>query len=132
MTYPPAVDFMARTELLARGAPIVEQPAYIRRSLGVLAITYRPLMLIALALSAVVFLRRGIRRQLGWLAALVVFAYSYNAANCLEVAIVHSLDNPRYLTVQVFFTILAQFLAILLIIEVLLASREAAKSRRRQ
>jgi hypothetical protein len=132
MTYPPAVDFMARMELLARGAPIVEQPAYIRRSLGVLAITYRPLMLIALALSAVVFLRRGIRRQLGWLAALVVFAYSYNAANCLEVAIVHSLDNPRYLTVQVFFTILAQFLAILLIIEVLLASREAAKSRRRQ
>jgi len=34
------------------------------------------------------------------------------------------LDNPRYMTVQMFFTILAQFLAILLILEVLLGSRD--------
>jgi hypothetical protein len=121
--YPPAVDFMKRVEVLARGAPVVPQSAYIRRPLGVLAVTYRPLLLIALALSAAVFLHERTRRRLGWLAAIVLFAYVYNAANCLEVAIVHSLENPRYLTVQMYFTILAQFLAILLVLEVLVGSR---------
>jgi hypothetical protein len=101
----------------------VEQPAYIRRPLGILAATHLPLLLIALALSAAVFFDKETRSRLGWLAAMVVFAYSYNAANCLEVAIVHSLDNPRYMTVQMFFAILAQFLTALLIFEVLLASR---------
>jgi hypothetical protein len=121
--YPPALDFMSRTELLAHSAPVVEQPAYIRRPLAMLAATYLPLLLIALALSVAVLLHERSRRRLGWLASAVVFAYSYNAANCLEVAIVQSLDNPRYITVQMYFTIFAQFLAILLILEVLLASR---------
>jgi hypothetical protein len=120
--YLPAIDFMSRVEALARCAPVLEQPAYIRRPLGVLAVMYRPLLFIALALSVAVFLHEGARRRLGWLAALVLFAYSYNAANCLEVAIVHSLDNPRYITVQMFFTILVQFLAILLILEFLIGS----------
>jgi hypothetical protein len=117
--YPPAVDFMGRVELLAQRAPIVQQPAYIRRPLGVLAATYVPLLLIALALSVVVFMQERRRRRLGWLAALVLFVYSYNLASCLEVAVIQSLQNPRYVSVQVFFTILAQFLTILLILEVL-------------
>jgi hypothetical protein len=121
--YPPAMDFMNRTEALARAAPIVEQSAIIRRLLGILAVTYRPLLLIALALSVAVFLHEGTRRRLGWLAAIVLFAYSYNAAKCLEVAVVQSLENPRYLAVQMFFTTLAQFLAILLVLEVLVRSR---------
>jgi hypothetical protein len=121
--YSPGVDFMKRTEVLTRGAPVVPQSAYIRRPLGILAVTYRPLLLIALALSVAVFLHEGTRRRLGWLAALVLFAYSYNAANCLEVAIVYSLDNLRYLTVQMYFAIFAQFLAALLILEVFLESR---------
>jgi hypothetical protein len=121
--YPPAVDFMSRTKLLARGAPVIEQPGYVRRPLGILAATYLPLLFIALALSAAVLLHDGTRRRLGWLAVLVFFIYSYGAANCFEVAVVHSLDNPRYITVQMFFTILAQFLAAVLIIEVVLGSR---------
>jgi hypothetical protein len=121
--YPPVVEFMSRIEALARSEPVVEQPAYIRRPLGILAVTYRPLLLIALALSVAVFLYGTARRQLGWLASIMVFAYSYSAANCLEVAIVHSLDNPRYITVQMYFAILAQFVAVLLILEVLLGSR---------
>ena len=123
MAYRPAVDAMRRTELLVGEAPVIEQPAYIRRPLSILAATYLPLLLIALALSAAVFLNKEIRSRLGWLAGMVIFAYSYNAANCLEVAIVHSLDNPRYLTVQMFFVILAQFLATLLILETVLESR---------
>jgi hypothetical protein len=54
---------------------------------------------------------------------LVLFVYSYNLANCLEVAVIHSLQNSRYATVQMYFAVLAQFLAILLILEILLGSR---------
>jgi Ni,Fe-hydrogenase I cytochrome b subunit len=120
--YPPAMDFIRRTELLAQSAPVVEQSAYIRRPLGILAATYLPLLLIAVALSALVLSRETHRKRLGWLVALVLFVYSYNLANCLEVAVIHSLQNSRYATVQMYFVILAQFLAILLILEILLGS----------
>jgi hypothetical protein len=120
--YPPAVDFIRRAELLARSAPVAVQSAYIRRPLGILAATYLPLLLIAVALSALVLLRATLRKRLGYLVALVLFMYSYNLANCLEVAVIHSLQNSRYATVQMYFVILAQFLAILLIIDVLLGS----------
>jgi hypothetical protein len=121
--YPPAADFIRRAELLARSAPVAEQSAYIRRPLGILAATYLPLLLIAIALSAFVLSRETHRKRLGWLVALVLFVYSYNLANCLEVAVIHSLQNSRYATVQMYFVILAQFLAILLILETLLGSR---------
>jgi hypothetical protein len=122
-TYPPAVDFFRRAELLARSAPVAEQSAYIRRPLGILAATYLPLLLIAVALSALVLSRETHRKRLGWLVALVLFVYSYNLANCLEVAVIHSLQNSRYATVQMYFVILTQFLTILLILEILLGSR---------
>ena len=124
--YPPAMDFMRRAELLARTAPAAQQSAFIDRALGLLAATYLPLLLIALTLSALVLSRGTHRKRLGWLVALVLFVYSYNLANCLEVAVVHSLQNPRYATVQMYFAILAQFLAILLILEVLLGSLSLA------
>jgi uncharacterized membrane protein YhaH (DUF805 family) len=113
---------MRRAELLARSAPAAQQSAFIGRSLGILAVTYLPSLLVALVLSAVVLSRETDRKRLGWLAALVLFVYSYNLANCLEVAVIHSLQNPRYATVQMYFALLAQFLVILLIVEVLLGS----------
>jgi hypothetical protein len=64
---------------------------------------------------------------LGWLTVLVLFLYSYNAAACLEVAIVNSLEVRRYLTVQMFFTTVAQFLALWLLCEVALAMRTREK-----
>ena len=76
-----------------------------------------------------VLLREKWRRHLGWLAALVVFAYSYNMASCLEVAVVHSLELGRYVTVQLFFTILAQFLALWFILELALEMRSRIKAR---
>jgi hypothetical protein len=129
--YAPAIDFMSRTALLARSAPIVQQSAYIRRLHQILAATYLGLLFIALALSAVVFVQEERRRCFGWLVALILFVYAYNFTNCLEVAVVHSLGNPRYTTVQMFITILAQFLTILLILEILLASRELIGRKRR-
>jgi hypothetical protein len=126
--YPPAVDFIRRTESLTRSAPVVQQPAYIRRPLGLLAATYLPLLLIALALSALVFIQERYRRGLGWLAALALFVYSYNLASCLEVAVIHSLQNPRYLSVQVLFTIFAQFLALWFLIEFVLKTGHSPKT----
>jgi len=126
-TYPPAARFMGRTEMLARDAPIVQHPVLVRITMSVLAGTYLTLLLAALALSVVVFTDKGHRRCLGWLAALVLFVYSYNLASCFEVAVIHTLQNPRYVTVQVFFTILAQFLALWFVIEFALETRARAK-----
>ena len=126
--YPPAVQFMGRTEMLAQDAPIVQHPALVRIALSILAGTYLTLFLVVLALSAIVFTQERYRGHLGWLAALVLFVYSYNVASCLEVAVIHTLQNPRYVTVQVFFTILAQFLALWFLMEFALAIPDRAKT----
>jgi hypothetical protein len=63
--------------------------------------------------------RRGERKSFGWLAALTWFVFSYNAAACLEVAIINSLEIPRYLTVQFFFTLVAELLAAGLLLQTL-------------
>jgi hypothetical protein len=127
MAYPPAVRFVDRTESLARSAPALGQPIPIRMTLSLLAGMYRPLLWVAVALSAVVLFRQRYRRRLGWLAVLVLFVYSYNAAGCLEVAIINSLEVRRYVTVQLFFTIFAQFLALWLLCEMALEMRARAK-----
>ena len=128
--YQPAVRFMGRTESLARDAPIVQHPVLVRIALSVLAGMYLALFLAALALSVVIFTDKRHRRSLGWLAGLVLFVYSYNVASCFEVAVIHTLQNPRYVTVQVFFTILAQFLALWFLIEFVLETRDRVKTSR--
>jgi len=125
--YWPAVGFISRTQLLARNAPVVQQRRYIRKPLGVLAATYLPLLLIALALSAVAFMQEERRRRLGWLAALVLFVYSYNLASCFEVAVIQTLQYPRFVTVQMYFSLLAQFFALWFILEFALEVRGRAK-----
>jgi hypothetical protein len=42
--------------------------------------------------------------------------------------VIHTLQNPRYVTVQVFFTILAQFLALWFLMEFALAIPDRAKT----
>ena len=130
--YLPAVDFMCRTELLARSAPVVQQPVYMRKTFFILARTYLALLIIALALSAAVLLQKPLRRRLGWLAALVLLAYLYNAAACLEVAVIESLDVRRFITVQMFLSLLAQFLALWFILEFALEIQDRAKTARRE
>lgn len=125
--YSPAAKFMRRTEVLSRSAPIVQQPRLIRLILAVPAITYLPLLLSALALSAAVLLRKSLRSRLRWLAALVLFAYLYNMASCLEVAVINSLDVRRFITVQLFFTIFAQFLALWFVLEFVFETRAREK-----
>jgi hypothetical protein len=126
-TYPPAVEFVRRTELLAQSAPIIRQPLPLRMTLSLLAGMYRPLLWGAFALSAAILFQPRYRRRLGWLAALVLFVYSYNAATCLEVAIINSLEGRRYLTVQMFFALFAQLFAAWLLLEMVLEMRDRKK-----
>jgi hypothetical protein len=86
-----------------------------------------PLLLATLASSAVILLQKRHRRRFGWLVALVLFVCAYNLAACFEVAIIHTLQNPRYVTVQVFVTVLAQFLALWFLLEFALEIRARRK-----
>jgi len=126
--YQPAVLFMNRAETLAQDAPVVRHPRLVRLMLSILAGMYLTLFLSALALSLLVLTQKRRRRQLAGLALLVLFVYSYNAASCFEVAVVHTLQNPRYVTVQMFFTILAQFLALWFLVEFILERRHRLKT----
>jgi len=119
-SYPPAEEFVRRIELLARNAPIIRQPAPLRFTLSFLAGAYRPLLLGTILIGAAFLCQRNYRKRLGWLAALVAFVYCYNAASCLEVAILNSLEVRRYVTVQMFFTLLAQFFALWFLCEIAL------------
>jgi hypothetical protein len=121
--YPPAMEFVRRTEPLARNAPIIRQPAPLRITLSCLAGAYRPLLLGIIIIGVAFLFQRNYRRRLGWLAVLVAFVYSYNAASCLEVAVVNSLEVRRYVTVQMFFTLLAQFFALWFLCEIALENR---------
>jgi hypothetical protein len=125
--YPPAMDFMARAKSSAKSVPVVYQPRYIRWILSLMAGTHLPLLLIALALVTVVLAQENHRRLLGWLAALVLLGYLYNAAACFEVAVIHSLEIRRYLTVQMYLTLLVQFLAVWFILEFALGMRARQK-----
>ena len=88
-----------------------------------MAITYLPLLLSALALGLTVLFQAEWRKRLGWLAALVLLGYLYNAAACLEVAVIQSLEVGRFITVQMFLTLLAQFFALWFVLEVVLELR---------
>jgi hypothetical protein len=127
-TCPPAVEFMGRAEMLVRSAPTIRQPAPLRITLSLLSGLYRPLLWSGVALSGFVLFQKRHRRRLGWLAALVLFVYSYNVASCLEAAIIQSLEVRRFATVQVFFTLFAQLFALWLLCEVALEIRVRAKA----
>ncbi len=114
---PALTDFMQRTKSLAENAPATKQQPILRAALADLAVSYMSLLLLALILSAIIFWKQARWRRLRWLAALVFFGSAYNAASCLEVAIVNSLEVHRYITVQMYATLLTQFLAFWLILE---------------
>ena len=114
---PALTDFMQRTKSLAENAPAIKQQGLLRHVLADLAVSYLSVLLLALILSTIIFWKQARWRRLRWLAALVLFGSAYNAASCLEVAIVNSLEVHRYITVQMYATLLTQFLAFWLILE---------------
>jgi hypothetical protein len=114
---PALTDFMQRTKSLAVNAPATKQQPILREALADLAVSYMSLLLLALILCAIIFWKQARWRRLRWLAAMVLFGSAYNAASCLEIAIVNSLEVHRYVTVQMYATLLTQFLAFWLILE---------------
>ena len=120
---PLAEDFWQRTTSLAHTAPVVEQPRLLRLTLLLLAACYLPWLLLALVLSGITFWRPAHWNHLRWLGVLVVFGFAYNGASCLEVAIINSLEVYRYITAQMYATLLTQLLALWLILEFAFAIR---------
>ncbi len=114
---PAVTDFLQRTKSLAENAPATKQQRLLRDALAGLAVSNMSLLVLGLILSAIIFWKQARWRRLRWLAALVLFGSAYNAASCLEVAIVNSLEVHRYITVQMYATLLTQFLAFWLILE---------------
>lgn len=125
--YPPAMDFVNRTELLSRDVPVVVQRRPIQGLFLVFGGIYSPLILLALGLVGAVLANGDRRKQFGWCAVLVLFGLLYNAISCLEVAILNSLEIRRYLTVQLFPVIFAQILALWFVLEFFLERRANRK-----
>ena len=120
MGYPPAVDSMDRTEELAQRELRFRQPLLlplIPIAVLLMSISYSTSLAVALVLAVIVALTSGRWRRLHWIAALVVFWFSFNAACCLEVATITSLEIHRYMTVQMYSTLLAQLLGLWFILE---------------
>jgi hypothetical protein len=127
-SFPAFTDFVRRTTSLAQRAPVTKQSRLLREALADLAVSYLPVVLLALILSTIIFWRQSRWRRLRWLAALALFGCAYNAASCLEVAIVNSLEVYRYITVQMYATLLAQLLAFWLILESALEIRQRGRA----
>ena len=117
--YPPGPELIRRSALLGETAAPIEQSRFVRLIIVFLAGAYLPLLLLTLVLSGI-SLRADTRKNLGWLSALALFIFAFNFAACLEVAIVQVFDGSRYSTVQFCFTMLAEFLALRLLVEALL------------
>ena len=117
--YLPADALKQRIAAMVDHAPAIEQSKFVRRSVVFLAVAYLPLLGIAIVLAIVAWRARQERRRLRWFAVLTLFVFAYNAAACFEVSVLHSLDIPRYATIQFYFTVLAEFLALRLLAEVL-------------
>ena len=120
-TYPAAREFIQRSGSLGESARPVVQPRLIRMMVAFLARAYLTLLALTLVLSAAC-LRTDFRKRTGRLAALTLLVFAYNAAASLEVAIMQVFDGPRYSTVQFCFTVLAEFLALRLLVEAGLAT----------
>ena len=121
--YPAAVAWNNRCAHLADRAPAVQQLGHIRKTLSVVTAAYLPLLLLTLGLSALIFTRPWLRERLGWAALLTLIPYGLNFVNCLEVALVNSLEVGRYITVQMPVTIFGQFMTIWLVIELVRRQR---------
>ena len=121
---PAAADFRTRTNLLAGNAPVSEQTRLLRFALTILSVSYLPWLLAALTLGAIIFSNRAHWQPLRYLVVLMLFGCAYCASSCLEAAIVNSLEVHRYITVQMYATLLTQFLALWLILEFVLEARQ--------
>ena len=118
--YRPAVDFMNRTQELAQRQLRFQQPLLfpvIPIAVFLMSLCYSTWLFAALVLALIVALNSSRWGRLRFIATVVVFAFAFNAICCLEVAIISSLDGRRYMTVQMYSTLLAQLFGFWFILE---------------
>jgi hypothetical protein len=116
--YTPFSHFFEQTVRLAQGKSNLVLPAAVQRLQRFAARTYLISLLLGIGAAVLTAVHPRFRRDLGRLAAVVGLLMWWNFGSCLEVAIVHTLDNVRYNTIQIIFTVLTQFGAIFLVAEV--------------
>jgi len=101
--YKPLENLIHRTTELAQNGLGVPVPRFLWRCQLFLARTYSLAIGISAAAIVVILFHRRLRYRLGAFATVVAFLCWYNFAACLEVAIIHTLDNRRYDTIQLIF-----------------------------
>jgi hypothetical protein len=116
--YLPFSHFFEETARLAGGGSQIVLPATVQRLQVFAARTYVISLLLGIGAIVVAALHPRLRCDLGRLAAVVGFLMWWNFGSCVEVAVVHTLDNARYNTIQIIFTVLTQFAAVFLALEV--------------
>jgi hypothetical protein len=112
LRFPPSKKYEAACASAASAHWAVSQPQRIRRCNKMLQQVYLPVFCAILLASGLLLCSEKLRFAFGMLWPATLLIYSYNFGTCLETAIIHSLDNPRYMTVQFSFTLLAVFVGI--------------------
>jgi len=123
LRFPPIKKYEASCASLVSANWAVSQPRSIRLCNRVLARGYISVFGAVLFASGLLLCSQKLRSAVGMLWPATLFIYSYDIATCLETAIVHSLHNPRYLTVQFSFTLLAEFVGTYLLLGIFFAKR---------
>ena len=126
--YPPVVEFVRRSALLGERGAVFVQKRLLRTTLTFLARAYLPLLAATLIIAAGCF-RSQFRKRVGPLVLLALFLFGYNAAATFEVAMIHSLDMPRYSTIQFCCTVFAELLAIRVLVESVVALKSLRRGR---
>jgi hypothetical protein len=115
-SYRPAVEFMQRAEQLSQHILRFQQVLIVPIAVFLFAIGYTSWLGVALLLAAIVAGNDQWGR-LRILSRMVVFAYLFNAACNLEVAVISSLELRRYITVQMYSALFAQLLGLWFMLE---------------
>ena len=112
----PSKKYEASCASLASAHWAVSQPQSVRHCNKILRRAYLPVFCAVLLASGLLLCSQKLRFALGMLWPATLLVYSYNFGICLETAIIHSLDDARYMTIQFSFTLLAEFVGIYFLI----------------
>ena len=111
-------DYLARCELIKTTNVSIPGRGWAGVLHRLLGSSYLACLITAITVNLLMLAFPRWRSQLGTFALFTLLVYSYNFGNCLTAAIVHTLEVRRYSHAQLGFTMLAQFLTFLLLLEV--------------
>ena len=123
---PPALSYLNRLPAVAERHASAAQPKILLVVMPILAWSYLPLFLLALAAMAWLLVEPGLRAACGWFGAAVAVGYGYNVGNNVAIACFHTLGVGRYAHVQLATTLLTHGLALCLIVEIALPEENRA------